>query len=65
MREKRRSLSKKFRRRKRGYCGGGVLALESTGILPQDADPGGTTLVDACNGFNKLICLVMLWTVIH
>ena len=65
MRERRRSLSKKFRRRKRGYCGGGVLALESTGILPQDADPGGTTLVDACNGFNDMSRLAMLWTVRH
>ena len=27
--------------------GGGVLALETTGILTQDAEPGSTTLVDS------------------
>eukprot|EP00957_Ditylum_brightwellii_P141679 10793766-Ditylum_brightwellii.AAC.1 len=27
--------------------------------------PGGTTLVDACNGFNKLSRYAMLWTVRH
>ena len=29
----------------------GLGALE---FLTQDVDPSGTTLVDACNGFNKL-----------
>ena len=36
------------------------MALESTGLLTQGADPGGTMLVDALNGFNKLIRLAML-----
>ena len=48
-----------------GDWGGGLLALKSTGILNQDADPGGTTLIDACNGFNELSCLAMIWTVHH
>ena len=34
-------------------------------FLTQDADPSRTTLVDACNGFNKLSRLAMLWTVRH
>ena len=29
-------------------------ALGSLEFLPQDAKPSGTTLIDACNGFNKL-----------
>ena len=37
--------------------GGGLFALEATGILSQDAEPGGITLTDACNGFNELIIL--------
>ena len=41
------------------------MALEATGLLNHDAEPGGTTLVDARNGFNKMSCLVMLWTVRH
>ena len=41
------------------------MALEATGILTRDVGPGGTTLVDACNGFNDLIRLAMLWTVRH
>ena len=32
-------------------------------LLTQDLDPSGTTLVDARNGFNNLIRLVVLWTV--
>ena len=48
-----------------GGLGGGLLVLESTGLLTQDADPGGTTLVDARNGFKKLSRLAMLWTVRH
>ena len=45
--------------------GGGVLSLEATGLLTQDAYPGGTTLVNALNGSNKLIHLAMLWMVLH
>ena len=41
------------------------MELEATGVLTQDAEPGGTTLVDARNGFNDLIRLAMLWTVRH
>ena len=36
------------------------MAMLYTGFLTQEADPSGTMLVDACNGFNKLIRLVML-----
>ena len=46
-----------------GGLGGNLLALEAIGILTQDADSGGTTLIDAPNGFNELIRLAMLWTV--
>ena len=54
-----------MRRRNRGGWrgGGGLMALGSTGLLTQDAKPGGTTLVDAHNGFNGLSRLKMLWTV--
>ena len=38
-------------------------ALEALEFLTQEEDPSGTTLVDARNGFNELIPLVMLWTV--
>ena len=34
-------------------------------ILTQDVEPIGTTLVDACNRFNELSRLAMLWTVQH
>ena len=44
---------------------GGLLALEVTCLLTQDAYPGGTTLADAFNGFNELIRLKMIWTVRH
>ena len=44
---------------------GTLLVLEATGILTQDAEPGGTTLVDACNGFNNLSRLTILWTLYH
>ena len=40
-------------------------ALGALEILTQEADPSRTTLVDACNGFNELSCLEMLWTVRH
>ena len=39
--------------------------LGSLELLTQDADQSVTTLVDACNGFNELGCLAMLWTVRH
>ena len=46
--------------------GGGTLrALEDLEFLTQDTEPSGTTLVDACNGFNELRRLAMLWTVRH
>ena len=34
--------------------GGGMLALEAIWFLTKEAEPGGTTLVDACDGFNKI-----------
>ena len=40
-------------------------ALEALELLAQDADLSGTTLVDACNWFNKQSRLAMLWTVQH
>ena len=45
--------------------GGTQRALEALEFLTQDAEPSGTTLVDAHNGFNELSRLVMLWTVRH
>ena len=46
--------------------GGGTLrALEALEFLTQDAEPSGTKLVDARNGFNELSRLAMLWTVWH
>ena len=44
---------------------GTIRTLGDLEFLTQDADTSGTTLVDACNGFNELSCLVMLWTVQH
>ena len=44
---------------------GNLRSLGSLEFLTQDADPGGTTLVDVLNGFNKLSCLARLWTVRH
>ena len=44
--------------------GGGTLrALEALEFLTQEAEPSGTTLVDARNGFTELSHLAMLWTV--
>ena len=44
--------------------GGGTLReLEALEFLTQEAEPSGTTLVDARNGFNDLSRLEMLWTV--
>ena len=34
-------------------------------FLTQEAEPSGTTFVDARNGFNKLSRLSMIWTVQH
>ena len=42
-----------------------MIKMEATGLLTQYADPGGTKTVDACNGFNDLVRLVMLWTMRH
>ena len=41
------------------------MALEAPWILNQDAEPCGTTLIDAHNGFNKLSRLEMLQTLRH
>ena len=40
-------------------------ALGALEFLTHDADPSGTTLVGARNGFNELSRLAMLWTVRH
>ena len=45
--------------------GGTQWALEALEFLTQEAEPSGTTLVDARNGFNKVSRLAMLWTVRH
>ena len=45
--------------------GGTQRALGALEFLTQEAEPGGTTLIDACNGFNELSRLAMLWTVRH
>ena len=44
---------------------GTLSALVSIEFLTQDAETSRTTLVDARNGFNKLIRLAILWTVRH
>ena len=46
--------------------GGGTLhALRALEFLTQEAEPSGTTLVDARNWFNKMSRLTMLWNVRH
>ena len=40
-------------------------ALGALEFLTQDAEPSRITIVDACNGFNKLSRLEILWTVQH
>ena len=40
-------------------------ALLDLEFLTQDADPSGTTLVDARQRFNELSCWAILWTVRH
>ena len=44
---------------------GSLLELEATGLLTQEEEPGSTILVNACNDFNELIRLAILWTVHH
>ena len=51
--------------RERRGGGGTQRGLEYLEFLTQEAEPSGTTLVDARNGFNELIRLAMLWTVRH
>ena len=41
------------------------VALETIWILTQNSEPGSTNFVDACNGFNEISRLVMLWMVRH
>ena len=43
--------------------GGTQRSLGALEFLSQEADPSGTTLVDARNGFNEMSRLAMLWTV--
>ena len=45
--------------------GGTQRSLEALEFLTQEAEPSGTMLVDARNGFNELNRLAMLWTVWH
>ena len=41
------------------------IALGALEFLTQDAEPSGTTLIDARNGFNEMSCSEMLWNVRH
>ena len=47
---------------KEGYIEGEgtLLELGATGFLMQEAETGGTILLDVCNGFNKLSRLEIL-----
>ena len=45
--------------------GGAQRELGVLELLTQESEPSGNTLVYACNGFNELIRLAMLWTVQH
>ena len=45
--------------------GGALLVLESTGVFIYKAEQVSMMLVDACNGFNNLRRLVVMWTVQH
>ena len=47
------------------WGGGTQRALEALEFLTQEAEPSGTTRVDARNGFNELIRFAMLLTVRH
>ena len=42
-----------------------LVELGATGLMTQESKPGRTMVFDACNGFNELIRLAMLWTVWH
>ena len=44
---------------------GTLRALGALEFLTQEAEPSGTTIVDACTGFNELSRLAMMWTVRH
>ena len=44
---------------------GNLMALGGTRFLTKEAERSGTTLVNACNGFNDLSRLERLWTVWH
>ena len=44
---------------------GNQRALRALEFLTQDTEPSRTALVDACNGFNELIRLAMLWNMRH
>ena len=46
-----------------GGGGGVLLDLGAIGILIQEADPGGTAIIDGHNGFNDLIRLAIMCTV--
>ena len=48
-----------------GVSGGTQRALGSLEFLTQDAEPSGTTLVDASNGFNEMSRLEMMWSLGH
>ena len=45
--------------------GGTQRAMGALEFLTQEAEPRGTTLVNARNGFNKLSRLAMLWIMRH
>ena len=44
---------------------GTLRALESIEFLNHDTELSGKTLIEACNGFNELSRLEILWTVWH
>ena len=44
---------------------GNQWALEALEFLTHEANLSYTTLVDACNGFNEMSRLALLWTVQH
>ena len=45
-----------------GWWWGEMIALGAIGMMTQESEPGGTTLVDSHNGSNELRRLTMLWT---
>ena len=42
-----------------------LMELGTTVFLTQESEPISTPVVDACNGFNEMIHLEMMWTVRH